>query len=87
MQSVSSIFDYNSKAKLAKLSSLMKFRTKPHMIFCSSKLPKDFFGEQIQGYRENLFGGDYKFVAVNKNSEETKHFKKIKYASSVRLLS
>lgn len=26
----------------------MRFRNKPHMIFCSSKLPKDFFGESIQ---------------------------------------
>jgi len=55
------------------------------MIFCASKLPKDFFGESIENNIHQL-GHEYKFLPVNLN-EHNQGLKKCKLTSSVKLLN
>ena len=54
------------------------------MIFCSSKLPKDFFGDSLE---DDQHGHDYRFLPVNLNSMNPNvSAKKLKYTTSVKLL-
>jgi hypothetical protein len=54
------------------------------MIFCSSKLPKDFFGDSLE---DDQHGHDYRFMPVKLNSiNQNVTAKKLKYTTSVKLL-
>jgi hypothetical protein len=54
------------------------------MIFCSSKLPKDFFGDSLD---EDHHGHEYRFLPVNlKDINHLALSKKLKHTSSVKLL-
>lgn len=55
------------------------------MIFCSSKLPKDFFGDSLD---EDHHGHEYRFLPVNlKEIHHLTSSKKLKYTASVKCLN
>jgi hypothetical protein len=55
------------------------------MIFCASKLPRDFFGDSLE---EDHHGQEYKFLPVDLNEiNQNYSLKNLKFTTSFKLLN